>query len=252
MISGSNSPGLKFTEAIEDAAPPLVEPAASERHDEKASNAKRVLIVDDHPLFRHGIADLINAEADLKTCGEADSAPHALEAIRKLRPDLVIVDISLKGTNGIELVKSIRTEHPKLPVLMLSMHDESLYALRALRAGARGYVMKQEALERVMSAIHRVLGGEVYVSPVMSGKMINEFVGGASAEKPLTDKLTDRELEVLQLIGEGLGIQQIAQRLNLSAKTIETHRAHLKEKLNMKSARDLTHFAVHWVEHHVV
>jgi DNA-binding NarL/FixJ family response regulator len=212
----------------------------------------RILVVDDHPLFRHGIADLINAEPDLEVCGEAESAPAALEVLRTRVPDLVTIDISLRGANGIELLKSIKAEHAKLPVLVLSMHDESLYALRALRAGARGYIMKQEALDRVMSAIRQVLQGELYVSPSMSGRMIEEFVQGSSGGSSVADKLTDRELEVLQLIGHGHGVQQIALELNLSAKTVETHRAHIKEKLNFQTARELARFAVQWVDQQVV
>jgi DNA-binding NarL/FixJ family response regulator len=211
----------------------------------------RILVVDDHPLFRHGIADLINAEPDLEVCGEVDNAPAALEAIRSRDPDLVTVDISLRGANGIELLKSIRAEHVKLPLLVLSMHDESLYAVRALRAGARGYIMKQEALDRVMSAIRQVLRGELYVSPSMSGRMIEEFVQGSSGGSSIADKLTDRELEILQLIGQGHGVQQIAKGLNLSAKTVETHRAHIKEKLNFQTARELARFAVQWVDQQV-
>jgi DNA-binding NarL/FixJ family response regulator len=214
----------------------------------------RILIVDDHPLFRHGIADLINSEPDLEICGEADSAPSALEAIRHLEPDLVTIDISLRGANGIELLKSIKAEHARLPLLVLSMHDESLYALRALRAGARGYIMKQEALDRVMSAIRQVICGDLYVSPSMSGRMIEEFVQGGpgNGSSSIADKLTDRELEILQLIGQGHGVQQIAHELNLSAKTIETHRAHIKEKLNFQTARELARFAVQWVDQQVV
>jgi DNA-binding NarL/FixJ family response regulator len=160
----------------------------------------------------------------------------------------------LRGANGIELLKSIKAEHPKLPLLVLSMHDESLYALRSLRAGARGYIMKQEALDRVMSAIRQVLHGELYVSPSMSGRMIEEFVQGAGNQSGSTiaDKLTDRELEILQLIGQGHGVQQIARELNLSAKTVETHRAHIKEKLNFQTARELARFAVQWVDQQVV
>jgi DNA-binding NarL/FixJ family response regulator len=219
-----------------------------------SSRKNRILIVDDHPLFRHGIADLINAEADLEVCGEADNAPSALEGIRHLAPDLATIDISLRGANGIELLKSIKAEHPKLPLLVLSMHDESLYALRSLRAGARGYIMKQEALDRVMSAIRQVLRGDLYVSPSMSGRMIEEFVQGGSGNGgcSIADKLTDRELEILQLIGQGHGVQQIARELNLSAKTVETHRAHIKEKLNFQTARELARFAVQWVDQQVV
>jgi DNA-binding NarL/FixJ family response regulator len=223
-------------------------------HSESSGRKRRILIVDDHPLFRHGIADLINAERDLSVCGEADNGPSALEGIRHLDPDLVTIDISLRGANGIELLKSIKAEYPKLPLLVLSMHDESLYALRSLRAGARGYIMKQEALDRVMSAIRQVLRGELYVSPSMSGRMIEEFIqgGGSQSGGSIADKLTDRELEILQLIGQGHGVQQIARELNLSAKTIETHRAHVKEKLNFQTARELARFAVQWVDQQTV
>ena len=207
----------------------------------------RVLIVDDHPLFRHGLSDLVNADPELETCGEAESAPLALDKLRRQQPDLVVVDISLKGTNGIELIKSIKAEHPKLHTLVVSMHDESLYAIRALRAGARGYVMKQEALDQVLSAMKQVLRGEIYVSPSMSGRMINEFVQGNGGGS-ITDKLTDRELEVLQLIGQGHGVQQIAHELNLSPKTVESHRAHIKEKFSFQTAREVARFAVQWVE----
>ena len=234
-------------------------PATSVLHEghsaaDRCARKHRILIVDDHPLFRHGIGDLINAEADLEVCGEADNAPSALEGIRHLGPDLVTIDISLRGANGIELLKSIKAEHPKLPLLVLSMHDESLYALRSLRAGARGYIMKQEALDRVMSAIRQVLRGELFVSPSMSGRMIEEFVQGGSGNGggSIADKLTDRELEILQLIGQGHGVQQIARELNLSAKTVETHRAHIKEKLNFQTARELARFAVQWVDQQVV
>jgi len=227
-------------------------PAPHANENTPPSRKNRILVVDDHPLFRHGIADLINAEPDLEVCAQADNAPQAIEAIPAHRPDLVTVDISLRGASGIELVKSIKAAHPRLPVLVLSMHDESLYALRSLRAGARGYIMKQEALDRVMSAIRRVLQGELYVSPSMSGRIIEEFVHGGSPGASIADKLTDRELEILQLIGHGHGVQQIAGELKLSAKTVETHRAHIKEKLNFHAARELARFAVQWVDQQVV
>lgn len=204
------------------------------------------MIVDDHPLFRHGLSDLINAEKDLETCGEADSAPTALGAIRRLKPDLVIVDISLKGTDGIELIKSIKTENPSLYALVVSMHDEAVYATRALRAGARGYVMKQEALDCVMTALRLVLRGDIYVSEAMSRRMLGQFVEG-SIGSSVTDRLTDRELEVLRFIGEGRAMKEIGRELNLSSKTVETHRSHIKEKLGFKSARELVRFAVQWV-----
>lgn len=208
----------------------------------------RILIVDDHPLFRHGIALLVNGESDLELCGEASAAPEALAEIRRLNPDLVILDISLKGTNGIELMKSIKVEFPKLPVLVLSMHDEMLYAARAMRAGARGYVMKQEALEKVMEAVHEVLRGEIYLSPGMAKRMIHEHIQGpVDGGKSPVERLSDREMEVLQLIGQGRGVREIAQELNLSVKTVESHREHIKQKFTFSSAREVTHFAVQWV-----
>jgi DNA-binding NarL/FixJ family response regulator len=233
-------------------SPDKVTPNGDAKTVSAPTRKSRILIVDDHPLFRHGIADLINAEPDLEVCGEADNAPAALDVIRTHAPDLVTIDISLRGANGIELLKSIKAEHARLPVLVLSMHDESLYALRSLRAGARGYIMKQEALDRVMSAIRQVLRGDLYVSPSMSGRMIEEFVQGSTGGSSIADKLTDRELEIMQLIGQGHGVQQIAQELNLSAKTVETHRAHIKEKLNFQTARELARFAVQWVDQQVV
>lgn len=223
------------------AAPRSPAPATRPRH-------RTILIVDDHPVVRHGIAQIINAESDLTVCGEAESAPSALEAMRKLKPDLALVDISLQGTNGIELIKLMRAEQPRLPILMLSMHDESLYALRALRAGARGYVMKGEAMEHVLSAIRKVLAGDIYVSPRFSERLVFKAIqsldGGMGSP---VDKLSDRELEVLQLLGKGYGTREIANELHLSIKTIETHRAHIKEKLGFKDAGEMVRFAIDWV-----
>lgn len=209
---------------------------------------KRVLIVDDHPVFRHGISALINAEADLEVCGEAASSPAALDAMRTLQPDVCLLDISLPGTNGIELIKLMRAEQPKLPLLMLSMHDESLYALRALRAGALGYVMKAEALTHVLDALRKVMRGEIYVSSRLSERLIFQAVQSTdgSAGSPV-DKLSDRELEVLELLGRGNGTKQIASELHLSVKTIETHRAHIKEKLGFRDAGEMVRFAIDWV-----
>lgn len=208
----------------------------------------KILIVDDHPVLRHGISQLINNESDLVVCGEAETAPGALEAMRTLRPDLALLDISLQGTNGIELVKLMRAEQPKLPILMLSMHDESLYALRALRAGARGYVMKGEAMDHVLTAIRKVLDGDIYVSPRFSERLVFKAIqsleGGMGSP---VDKLSDRELEVLQLLGKGFGTREIANELHLSIKTIETHRAHIKEKLGFKDAGEMVRFAIDWV-----
>jgi len=210
-------------------------------------DAKRIVIVDDHPLFRKGLEQLIQSHDGLAICGEAANATEAMDIIRRVAPDLAIVDLSLPGANGIELIKSIRAEFQKLPVLILSMHDESLYALRALRAGAQGYVMKQEALENVVNAIREVLAGRPYLSHEMSAKLITNFASGNSQVNP-TDKLSDRELEILELIGKGRDVREIAQALHISAKTVETHRAHIKEKLNLKNARQVTRFAVQWLE----
>ncbi len=214
----------------------------------KAAKPKRIVVVDDHPLFRKGLEQLINSSDDaLNICGEAGDAAEGMSVIRQLKPDLVIVDLSLPGANGIELIKNIRAEFQKLPVLILSMHDESLYALRALRAGAQGYVMKQEALENVVNAIREVLAGRPYLSHEMSAKLITNFASGSDQGNPI-DKLSDRELEILELIGKGRDVREIAQALHISAKTVETHRAHIKEKLNLKNARQVARFAVQWLE----
>jgi DNA-binding NarL/FixJ family response regulator len=209
---------------------------------------RRVLIVDDHPVFRHGISALINAEADLTVCGEASSSPSALDAMRTLHPDVALLDISLPGTNGIELIKLMKAEYPKLPLLMLSMHDESLYALRALKAGALGYVMKAEALTHVLDALRKVLKGEIYVSPRLSERLIFQAIQSAEggSGSPV-DRLSDRELEVLELLGRGFGTKEIASELHLSVKTIETHRAHIKEKLGFRDAGEMVRFAIDWV-----
>jgi DNA-binding NarL/FixJ family response regulator len=210
--------------------------------------AKRIVIVDDHPLFRKGLEQLIDSTDDgLAVCGEASNAADALSVIRQLKPDLAIVDLSLPGANGIELIKNIRAEFPKLPILVLSMHDESLYALRALRAGAQGYVMKEEALEKVIGAIRGVFAGRPYLSPNMSAKLISSFASG-KGESSLTDKLSDRELEILELIGKGRDVREIARLLHLSPKTVETHRAHIKEKLNLANARQVARYAVQWID----
>lgn len=209
---------------------------------------RRILIVDDHPVFRRGIAAMIGEQGDLTVCGEADNAPSALDAMRRLKPDLALLDISLPGANGIELIKLMLAEQPKLPVLMLSMHDESLYALRALRAGAKGYVMKAEAMTQVIAALRKVLGGEIYVSPRFSERLVFKAIrsleGGMGSP---VDRLSDRELEVLQFLGRGFGTREIANELHLSVKTIETHRAHIKEKLGFKDAGEMVRFAIEWV-----
>jgi DNA-binding NarL/FixJ family response regulator len=214
----------------------------------RSSKAKRILIIDDHPLFRKGLEQLINnSDKDIVVCGEASDAATGMDVIRQLQPDLAIVDLSLPGANGIELIKNIRAEFARLPVLILSMHDESLYALRSLRAGAQGYVMKQEALENVITAIREVLAGRPYLSRDMSAKLITNVAAGGSSTTSPTDKLSDRELEILELIGKGHEVQDIAKALHISTKTVETHRAHIKEKLNLKNARQVARFAVEWL-----
>ncbi len=211
----------------------------------------RVLIVDDHPIFRAGVTQLINQEPDLIVCGEAESCAEALEAIAAGKPDIAVVDIALKGRDGIELTKELKGRYPKLPVLVLSMHDESLYAERALRAGARGYIMKQETTDKVLVAIRRILSGGVYVSDSMSARMLHHFIGQRTpAAAGTLDKLSDRELQVFRLLGQGHGTRQIAGELRLGLSTVETHRANIKRKLNLRTATELVRHAVRWVESH--
>jgi len=212
--------------------------------------AKRIVIVDDHPLFRKGLVELIHSEKKhFAICGEADNAAEAMDLIRKLNPDLAIVDLSLPGANGIELIKNIRAEFPKLPVLVLSMHDESLYAIRTLRAGADGYVMKHEAMENVLHAVREIFNGRPYLSSVMAAQVITKFAHRqAESETDAVEGLSDRELEILELIGNGQEVHQIAKLLHISPKTVETHRAHIKDKLDLKNSREVARFALQWRE----
>ena len=208
----------------------------------------KVLIVDDHPVVREGLADLLNAQSDFTVCGEAGSSRKAMAAITETQPDLGVVDITLPGANGIELIKNIVAQWPNLPVLVLSSYDETLYAERALRAGAKGYVMKQEATETLTVALRRIRNGQIYVSPKLANKLMRKAINGNSPhENSPLDILTDRELETLELVGHGHSTRQIADDLGLSIKTIESHRAHLKEKLNLKTGAELVRFAVQWV-----
>jgi DNA-binding NarL/FixJ family response regulator len=214
----------------------------------KTTPAKaKVLLVDDHAVVRGGLTQLIRGEPDMDVCGEAGSAEEAIDAVNRLRPDLAIVDISMGGTNGIELIKNIKALRPALSVLVLSMHDESHYAERALRAGASGYVMKREARERIMEAIRAVLSGSDYVSERMQKSIVHRYLHGGSKETSPIDRLSDRELEVLMLLGRGLSSKDIAERLHLSQKTVDSHRTHLKEKLNLAGAPELVKFAFEWV-----
>lgn len=205
----------------------------------------RILVVDDHPIIRERLAELINQEPDLNVCGEAEDSREALKAVESLRPDLAIIDITLKDTYGIELIKQLKERHPELPMLVVSMHDESLYGERALRAGAKGYLTKQEASKKVITAIRRVLAGEIYVSEKMASTILRKVAGSASPEgRSPTDVLTDRELEVFQLLGQGLGVKKIAENLFISGKTVEAHREHIKRKMNFKSSTELLRYAI--------
>lgn len=209
-----------------------------------------VFIVDDHPIIREGLAQMINREPDLFVCGDAADMQGALQKICALKPDILIVDISLSGPDGLDLVKHLRTQDPSLPILILSMHDESIYAERALRAGANGYIMKQEATEKVLVALRRILAREIYVSSRIASKMLQHFVGTSAhhSRHSRVDELSDRELEVLRLMGEGHGTRQISEALHLSVKTVESYQAHLKDKLSLRNSRELVQYAVKWAD----
>jgi DNA-binding NarL/FixJ family response regulator len=210
-----------------------------------AVGKKSVFVVDDHPLLRQGLALLINREADLVVCGEAEEAKAAMKAIAARQPDILIADISLNGPDGLDLLKNIRALYPDLPVLVLSMHDESIYAERALRARANGYIMKQEAAEKVLVAVRRILAGDIYLSDRMANKLLHQYISGASADMTSQlSTLSDRELEVFRLIGEGRSTRQIAEKLQLSMKTVETYQAHIKSKLSLRSGRELVQHAI--------
>lgn len=214
-----------------------------------APTRKNILIVDDHPMMRDGLAALITAQPDLAVCAQAADAREALQAIESLRPDLVLMDISLPGKSGLEAIKDIQSLAPGLATLVLSMHDESLYAERVLRAGARGYVMKQEGGKRIMDGIRAVLEGKVFVSEKMSARIMNAFTGRRAAEATSSvESLSDREFEVFQLIGRGRSTKEIADQLHLSVKTVEVHRVNIKAKLQLTTSPELVHYAVRWVE----
>ena len=210
----------------------------------------KVLLVDDHPILRTGLRRMIDQESDMQVCGEAEDGPKAFELCGTLTPDIAVIDISLKGSNGIELVKNLKARYPDLPTLVLSMHDESLYAERALRAGSRGYIMKEEAIEQVLVAIRRALLGEIFLSEKMKSSMIQQMASGKGkvVSSPI-EQLTDRELEVFRLIGEGHSTRQIAGQLHLSVRTVEAYREYIKGKLNLKNATELVQHAFHWVHH---
>jgi DNA-binding NarL/FixJ family response regulator len=207
------------------------------------------LIIDDHPLFRAGLKQLINQEKGFNVIAEAGDAEEALDIIAQKVPDFAIVDISLRGMNGLELIKILNSKYSQLIILVVSMHDEALYAERALKAGARGYIMKQEASKKVLTAIHQLLDGKVYISEAMHDKILMGMIKGKSElENNPIDKLSDREFEVFLLIGKGLGPIQIAEELNLSVKTVETYRAHIKTKLMLENASELRKHAIKWIQ----
>lgn len=209
----------------------------------------RVLIVDDHPMVRDWLGILIGKQTDLTVCGEAASAREAMQLVAAQKPDIAIVDLSLEGKSGLELIKDLKALHPNLPILVLSMHDESLYAERVLRAGARGYVAKREATDKVMVAIRRILGGDIYVSDSLSAKIVRQAItGGESVAASPLSRLSDRELEVFQFIGRGKSTRQIAEMLNLDVKTIESYRTRVREKLGWESSRELLQHAIQWVQ----
>jgi DNA-binding NarL/FixJ family response regulator len=224
-------------------------PAAAPVKPDKPSGRVRVMLVDDHPLMRQGMKTLIEQHKRFEVCGEADNAPRALELVAKLQPDLAVVDISLQSTNGIELTKGLRGLCPTMQVLIISMHDENVYAERALRAGAMGYVMKHEAGDKIIAAMEQILEGEVHLSDRVKSRMLHRFVQHrADVLISPMEKLSDREMEVFQLLGNGYGTREIANLLNLSVKTIDSYREHLKEKLGLPTGNDLVRHAIQWTK----
>jgi DNA-binding NarL/FixJ family response regulator len=208
----------------------------------------RIYVTDDHPLIRRGLAAMIGAEPDLELCGESADCATATSEITKLNPDIVIVDISLRGNSGLELIKNIKVLNPAIHVVVLSIHDESTYALRVLKAGAKAYVTKQDHATKVLDAIRKVRKGQMYVSERVSSYMLNRMITGKEEGDSPVASLSDRELEVVTLIGEGLATREIAARMRVSVKTVETHRAHIKTKLDLASAAQLVRFCFHWVD----
>ncbi|MCX5682235.1 MAG: response regulator transcription factor [Planctomycetota bacterium] len=220
---------------------------APQKPHQPAKDKIKVLIVDDHPIVREGLAHRINRQPDLVVCAEAASVPEALKAISACVPDLAVVDLSLDGRSGLELIRDIKDRYPKVIVLVLSIHDEPGYAKRSLQAGARGYVMKHEATDNVILAIRRVLGGDIYLSDRLASKLLSAVAAGGAEASPV-EGLSDREVEVLELIGKGVATREIAERLHVSVKTVEAHRANIKEKLRLEGATELAHYAFQWVQ----
>ena len=225
---------------------------AQAKQNQVKDNRAKILLVDDHAVVRYGIAQLINRQTDMVVCGEEEDASKAMSAIGKLRPDLVIADISLKDSSGLELMRNIKAQFPGVAVLVVSVHDESIYAEIAFRAGALGYLMKEEALDKILTAIRRVLTGAIYVSDTLAAKMLQQQVRGQTDihESPVKG-LSDREMEVFQLIGQWKKTREIADELHLSIKTIEYYREQIKRKLNLKNAAELTQYATSWVQREI-
>ena len=214
-----------------------------------AAKRTRIMVVDDHPVMREGVKRVIEEADDLIVCAQAGSVQGALELVERTQPDMIIVDIALGGQNGLELIKDVKVRHPKLPMLVHSMHEEQVYAQRSLRAGARGYLMKQEPTPKLLEAVRQVLGGEIYLSESMTRQMLQRMAGSGSGKSVSpVESLSDRELEVFELLGQGQKTKEIAEQLHLSVKTVQTYCEHLKEKLLLRDGTGLVRFAVQWVE----
>jgi len=216
---------------------------------QSAKSKKRILIVDDHPIVRYGITRILNSEPDLVVCGDAENARTALDLIQSLKPDLVIVDISLRDMDGLQLTRTIRCDHPSLPIVILSMHDERVYAQKALRSGASGYIMKEESSEKLVSAIRQILKGEIYVSEEVKKNVLHAYAGkNKEKNTSIIDRLSDREREIFLLIGSGQTSRSIAHKLCLSVKTVETHRSRIKQKLELDTSAKLALAAMEWAK----
>jgi DNA-binding NarL/FixJ family response regulator len=213
----------------------------------KTAKALRVFIVDDHPIVREGLAAQIGLQSDLELCGEAEDVAGALAQIESARPDVAIIDISLKSGNGIDLIKRLRTRDQALRILVWSMYPEHLYAERALRAGAQGYVNKGQSTREIFNALRTVMAGKVYVSAALGEQLMKRLIGGKTAERSPIDTLSDRELETFELLGQGLTTEEIAAKMHVSPKTVETHRVHIKKKLNVESIPELVQRAAQWL-----
>ncbi len=220
----------------------------SETSESSRTTTRKVMVVDDHPLVRQGIATLIAQEPDLEVSDEAASAAEALRAMEQRAPDIALVDLTLKDSSGLELIKDMRIRFPHVQILVLSMRDEGFYAERVLRAGARGYVTKEEGRYRIIEGIRKVLAGQIYLSEKMATKVMGKIVGGIDPAGSSMDELTDRELEVFELIGKGLATREIAGKLSISSKTVDSHREHIKQKLQLETAADLVKHAIQWVQ----